>query len=960
MSASHAELLADFAAALRPRIAGDLRTDRLARVLYASDASMYQIEPLGVLVPCYRDDVLAAVEEAARFGLPVLARGSGTSLAGSAVGAALVIDTTRHLDRVVEVDAEARTVTVEPGVVLDHLNARLRPLGLMVGPDPASSNRATLGGMLGTNATGARSIRYGAVVDHLRAVEAVLPDGTPVRLAELDGDTWRHKCRQAGREGDLYRALDALLAAHAGTVARDTPRHWRRAGGYRLERLLDPARRNPAHLLCGSEGTLAVATELALGLVERPARTALGVAHFPSRRAALEAVVPLLATEPLAIELFDRIALRRAQALLEVRPKLHFVQGDPAALLIVEVEGATDAELTHRLDALERALGPGAVLTRCLRDAEIADVWAVRKVGLGLATSARRPVQALAFIEDAAVPVEHLADYVARLEEVLAAHGVEAVVYAHASAGCLHVRPFLDTRRPEDVRRMVALAEASADLVRAYGGALASEHGDGLARSWLAERFYGPALYAAYRELKRAFDPEGRFNPGRVVEAPPMTEHLRHPPGETPRPVPTELDWSPEGGFALAVAACNGQGVCRKRDAGTLCPPFMVTRCEQDTTRGRANALRAVLSGALPPEALTGPELAETMALCIGCKACKAECPAQVDLAAMKAEWLAWRWREQTPPLRTRLFAHLPVVSRRVAGPLAPAANRLANGALGRAVRRRIGITPERALPAFARRPFTKHGARSRHGDRVALFADTFARFHEPAIPRAAVRVLEAAGFAVDVLPYRCCGRTLLSAGFLRAARRRAEALVAAYARVVEAGVPVVGLEPSCVLTFRDELLRLLPHDARARALAQVALTFEEFVAAHRARFEAVFGSAERGTALLHPHCHQKALGQPGAGEACLAAAGFAVEVPDAGCCGMAGAFGYEAEHVALSRAMGERALAPAVRAAPAATVVVAAGTSCRAQVADLTGRRAVHPAEVLAAALPEAIARLS
>jgi len=656
------ERLADFEAALRPRVEGQLRTDPLARAIYATDASMYQVPPLGVLLPRCVEDVLAAVEEAARFDLPILPRGSGTSLAGSAVGAALVVDTTRHLDGVLDFDPEARTVTVQPGLVLDQLNAFLaageRPL--RVGPDPASSSRATLGGMVATNATGTRSIRYGSVVDHVVSARAVLTDGTPVELGALDPGAWEARTRTSGREGELYRALDALLSSSGEAVRRGTPPHWRRAGGYRLERLLEGSDRNLAHLLCGSEGTLAFLTEVTLRVVDRPPRAVLGVAHFPTRRAALEAVAPILGTDPSAVELFDRIALVRAREVEAYRSKLHFLEGDPGALLIVEYDGEHPHELSERLDALERILGPGETLSRCESPLQMRDVWDVRKVGLGLAMSARLPMQCLAFIEDAAVPVEHLPDYVARLEAVLEAHGTDAVMYAHASAGCLHVRPFLDTRREDEVRRMEAIASASAELVREYGGILSSEHGDGLARSWLAPGFYGKELYDAYVGVKRTFDPEGRFNPGRVVEAPPMTENLRNSRPLQVLPVRTEMDWSASGGFARAVESCNGQGVCRKLGGGAMCPPFMVTREEQDSTRGRANALRLVLSGDLPASAMTGPELEEAMDLCVSCKACRAECPAAVDMAAMKSEWQAMLWRTRRPPLRTWMIAHQP------------------------------------------------------------------------------------------------------------------------------------------------------------------------------------------------------------------------------------------------------------------------------------------------------------
>ncbi|MDX1418675.1 MAG: FAD-linked oxidase C-terminal domain-containing protein [Rubricoccaceae bacterium] len=962
-----AERLDAFAAALRPRLHGSLRLDALSRALYATDASAYRIPPIGVLVPRSTDDVQAALEEAARSGIPVLARGSGSSLAGSAVGAALVIDTTQHLTRILDLDVEGRTVTVEPGVVLDDLNRHLAPHGLRFGPDPASSSRATLGGMVGTNATGTHSIRVGSVVDWLESAEGFLAGGVPVRFDALDAAAWARKAEGEGVEADLYRRIDAVLTVHEAAIRRDTPRWWRRAGGYRLERLLDapevdrgPGRpwdgtRNLAHLLCGAEGGLAVTTKLTFRLTDLPAHTALAVVHFDARRTALEAVGAILETDPAAVELFDRMALRRARAVTEYAPKLHFVRGDPAALLIVEYDGATTAEVQDGLARLRRTLGPGAVVTDAVEEAHIADVWAVRKVGLGLAMSARLPVQPLALIEDAAVPVEHLPDYITRLEGVLEANGTDAVVYAHASAGCLHVRPFIETKSEAGVEAMRRVAEGSAALVKEYGGIIASEHGDGLARSPLNRAFYGEALYAAYLATKRAFDPDGLLNPGKVVEAPPLTSHLRLGPGYRPAPVESGLTFPDADGRDLGVALmaelCNGQAVCRKRGEGTMCPPFMVTGEEKDSTRGRANALREALTGGL--DRLTGDEVAEAMDLCVQCKACQAECPASVDLAGLKTVWLSTKWETETPPLRTRLFAHLPRVARRLAGRAAPLVNRANRSRLARRRLAGLGIARARLLPPFARNPFRREDDRS-PGDAsgaVVLYADTFARFQEPEIPRAAVTVMEAVGVEVLVPPYRCCGRTYLSKGFVPHAKRLARQLADTYAPYAEAGLPIVGLEPSCLLTLRDELRRLLPGDPKAEAVARQAQLFEEWAAANAEALAALDWAPDVGDVLVHGHCHQKALSTMAASRALFEAAGFRYRETGAGCCGMAGSFGYEAEHYRLSLAMAEDRLAPTVRAAPTAAVA-AAGTSCRHQIHDVTGRTALHPAVVLAEAL--------
>ncbi|HEX9951981.1 MAG TPA: FAD-linked oxidase C-terminal domain-containing protein [Rubricoccaceae bacterium] len=970
--APDAERLADFAAALQPRIAGQLRLDALHRALYATDASLYREPPLGVLIPRHTDCVQAAMEEAARFGVPILPRGSGSSLAGSAVGAGLVIDTTKHLAETVEVNAEARTATVGPGVVCDTLNAAAAKHGLRFGPDPASSNRATFGGMLGTNATGTHSIQYGSTVDHVLTADVLLSGGVPAHLAALSPAAWAAKMRASGVEGDVYRGMDALLSVHGIAIDRDTPVHWRRAGGYRLERLVEAPRvdrgpgrqwdgtRNLAHLMAGAEGTLGFTTRMTVALVDAPAHSGLGVVHYPSRRAALEDVEGILETHPASVELFDRVALERALDVTEYAPKLHFVQRGsdgslPGALLFVEYDGESALSVRDGLQRLRRHTGPRAVITDALEETTIRDVWAVRKVGLGLAMSARLPIQAAAIIEDAAVPVKHLPAYIADLEAAMAEDGVEAVMYAHASAGCLHVRPFFDLRLPAQVAAMERVAIASADLVKKYDGIIASEHGDGRARGALAEHFYSPPLYAAYRAVKALFDPAGLLNPGKITDAPPLTEALRMGPDYHPATVATAITYPDTNGrdvgFAEAVEACNGQGVCRKIGEGVMCPPFMVTREEKDSTRGRANALREALSGGLA--SLTGPEVAEAMNTCVACKACKSECPASVDMAALKTSWQEQKWRTERPSLRTRLFAHLPLLARRTAGPLAHVANRVGANRLVRKRLKVLGIAPERSLPTFATRPFSeKEAKRSAGGPRVALYADTFARFQDPEIPRAALRVFAAAGVEVVVPLYRCCGRTYLSKGFVPQATALARRLVETYAPLAAAGVPIVGLEPSCILTLRDEIPRLLPGDARATAVAAAAITFEEWAEANAEVLGRVAWRDAAGDALVHGHCHQKALSAMGASRSCLQSAGFAVSETHAGCCGVAGAFGYEAEHYALSVAMGEERLAPAVRAAPGATVV-AAGTSCRAQIAHTTGRAALHPAEALAARLP-------
>ena len=964
-----ADVLEDFAASLRPRLAGELRLDAMTRALYATDASVCQIQPIGVLIPKHVDDVQAAIEAAAKYRVPVLPRGGGSSLAGQTVGAALVIDFTQHLDALLEVNAEEGWARVQPGLVLDRLNAHLAPHGWMVGPDPASSNRATLGGMVGNNATGTHSILYGNVINHVREVRALLADGSEAAFGPRDADAWAAAERLPGFEGRLYRDLDQLLQTHGDVIARDTTTHWRRNSGYRLEYLLDPVHtvhgvvsqggRNVAHLLCGSEGTLAVTTEMTLALVPRPKQTALGIVHFHTRPDALRAVTGILETNPSAIELFDGTAIERTRQTPGFANRLTFVEGNPGAVLLTEYYGESEANLRDRLVALERT-GLGYTVVRATAPERIQDVWAVRKESLGLLMGVKGDYKPVALIEDASVPVEHLAGYIEELDQVFEETNTEAVFYAHASAGCLHVRPFLNTKDAREVIKMREISAASMALVKKYDGAFASEHGDGIVRGWLNESFLGPDLYAVYHELKHIFDPDHILNPGAILDTPLLGEDLRNGPYE-PIPFFEELDWTEDGSFVQAVEMCNGNGACRKLQSGTMCQSFMATREEEHSTRGRANALRAVMTGVLPPEALTSKRMYEVMDLCLECKACKTECPSNVDMTRIKMEWLNTYWEANGLSRRARLFAHQPGLARRLNG---GAKARFVNWMNSRTSARALldwtlGVSKKRPLPPFAREPFTTWFARQdwdSDGPTVVLFADTFNNYHHAETARAAAEFLHRTGHRVVVSDARaCCGRPLLSKGLITEAQEGALAAVEWLYPYAEQGWPIVGLEPSCILTFRDELPALLPGDLHARRLTEVTLTFEEYVAqlADSGWLDDTAWTDAPRRVLLHGHCHQKALVGTGPSERCLSLPpGYTVETIDAGCCGMAGAFGYEKEHYDLSLQIAEDRLAPAVRAAAADTVIAAAGVSCRAQIEDVTGRRARHPAEILRDAL--------
>ncbi|OGK98658.1 MAG: hypothetical protein A3E31_03540 [Candidatus Rokubacteria bacterium RIFCSPHIGHO2_12_FULL_73_22] len=959
--------VSDLGHALRRAVRGDVRFDPASRLLYSTDASMYQVEPIGVVIPRDAEDVQAAVEIARREQVALLPRGGGTSLTGQTVNRALVLDFSRHMRRVLEVNAEERWARVEPGLVQDDLNHHARPLGLLFGPDTSTSNRATLGGMLGNNSGGSHSIAYGLTVEHVLELTCLLADGTRVVFGEVTPEAFAAKGRLPGPEGRIYREVARLRATYADEIRARYPTHWRRVAGYNLNELVNGAARTPggppagpaplnmARLLVGSEGTLVTVLEAKVRLVPRPARTALDVIHYRDMQEALESSQSILETGPYAVELTDKVILDLARGNIEQAARMGFVQGDPAAILIVEYAGGSDAEVRAKVEALEARRARerwGYASHVALDPGEQQSIWKLRKAGLGLLLGMKGDKKPIAFVEDTCVEPRHLPEFVPRFREIFAKHDTVGAYYGHCSVGCLHIRPVINLKTPRGLEQVRAIAREIFDLVFEFGGTMSSEHGDGRARSPYLERMYGPRLVQAFRELKGAFDPEGRMNPGNIVASPGITEHLRYGAGYTTWEPATLLDFSAQGGFAASIEMCNGVGACRKTLEGTMCPSYMATRDEEHSTRGRANALRAVLSGRLPPAEFTGRRLYEVMDLCLECKGCKAECPANVDMAKLKYEFLHHYHAANGLPLRNRLFGRIARVNR--LGARMPA---LVNWLSGLAPSRWLlekaaGIDRRRPLPALAAETFTAWFARhappaaAPRGE-VVLFHDTFTTYNSPEIGRAAVGLLEAAGFRAVLVDRKCCGRPLISKGMLAEAREHAAWNVRRLAPYAARGVAIVGLEPSCLLTLRDESVDLLRTD-EARAVARQSFLLEEFLLRERAR-GLELGFAARGRrVLLHGHCHQKALVGTGPTVAALRWAGFEVEEVDSGCCGMAGAFGFEREHYDLSVTLGNRRLAPAVRAAAADTEVVAPGVSCRQQIEHLAGRRARHPAEVL------------
>ncbi len=952
---------------LRDSVEGEVMDDVFSRGRYATDASIYQIMPRAVVVPRTSGDVKNVIALARDEGVPVLPRGGGTSQCGQTVNDAIVIDASKHLNGLLKLDVEARTCVVQPGMVLDELNRRLKPHGLWFPVDVSTASRATIGGMAANNSCGGRSLRYGMMRDNVLAIDAFLADGTEARFAEAG---------TAGEPGFVADLL-ALGAREQAEIAEKFPKIMRRVGGYNIDALVpNGSTPNLSSLLVGSEGTLAWSDKVTLKLSPLPVRKAMGVCHFATFHAAMDAAQHLVKLDPVAVELVDRTMIELARGIDIFRPTIEkVVRGEPDALLLVDFAEDDWDENLRRLKRLHQVMGDlgfdwsrsgdhfGGVVEVSEPGLQ-ADLAEVRKSGLNIMMSMKQEGKPVSFVEDCAVELKDLAAYTAGLTEIFSRHGTRGTWYAHASVGCLHVRPVLNMRLEHDVRTMRAIAEEAFELVRKYKGSHSGEHGDGIVRSEFNEAMFGPRMMASFRQVKQTFDPDGVFNPGRIVDVPKMDDRtlFRFNADYAVPELNTALDWSQwpgaGGGFQGAVEMCNNNGACRKLAGGAMCPSYRVTRDEIHLTRGRANSLRLAISGQLGPDALTGDAMADTMKLCVGCKACRRECPTGVDMAAMKIEVAAARVAKAGPSVRDRLVAHMPRYAPYLARIpwLANARDAIPGIAgLSEAI---VGLSGKRTLPQW-------RGDTYRHGDNpgpaeglpVILFGDTFNTYFDSENLRAARNVLAAAGFrVVSPLPERssrppCCGRTYLATGLVDQARAEARRLIAAYLPLVREGAGIVGLEPSCLLTLRDELtvLKLGPE---ANEIAAAAMMFEEFVVEHADRFE--FTSLDRKV-LLHGHCHQKAHNvMPSVTGALKLVPGLKVETIESSCCGMAGAFGYQAETYEVSKAMGELSLLPSVRAAESDTLIVADGTSCRHQIADGTRREAVHVARVLEMAIPD------
>ena len=975
-----AEKLAALKNALAVDFRGELSSEPFTRTLYASDASIYQQQPLLVAIPREPEDLEVLVRGCRACEVSLTPRGGGTSLAGQAVGGGVAVDTSKYLNRLLRVVPEENWAEVEPGLVLSQLNAALMGHGLMFAPDPATAEHACLGGAIANNSSGTRSVLYGKTVDHVLALTFLCGQGELHQFRALDRGGLDRSLEAGGRSAELVRKLARLVKSNGELIAARFPKILRRVSGYNLDDLLrglaavgwdvpsfsgeraplaPPIEAfNPASLLVGSEGSLGLITRARLHLVARPKARGLLVSHYRSLKEALLGNALLMTTGPAASELMDHSLLTLARQQLSISRLMGFLVGDPQAVMLTEYFGDSVAEVRAKMERACRELdGQGLSYAHStFTDAvQMAQVWQVRKAGLPLLLGMPGDRKPIAFVEDTAVAPDRLVEYVERFDQIVRSHGTTAAYYAHASVGCLHIRPLLDLRQQADVATMEALSAEISDLVVEFGGSMSGEHGDGLARGLWNEKQFGSILYEVFREIKALFDPAGIMNPGKVVDSPPMGQNLRQGADYRTLELTTELDWSKEGGFAQAVELCNGAGVCRKTERGTMCPSFMVTHDEEHSTRGRSNLLRSVLTGRLPAETLHGSRLFQALDLCLECKACKSECPSGVDVAKMKFEFLSGYYKHNRMPWRTQAFARADLMSR-FGSALAPVSNWILQSPLKPLISHILGVAHERDYPTFARQNFWdwwgrhEKAARDPGKPRVVLFVDTFNGYHEPWVAQAAVSVLERLGYAVSIADRNCCGRPMISKGLSDLARRHAIDNINRLRRYVADDIPIVGLEPSCVSALRDDYPSLI-EDPDLEPLTKLVMTFDEFLQDK----ELPLGEGAPPL-LLHGHCHQKALVGNGPSLALLRKLpGAEVEELDSGCCGMAGSFGYEKEHYQHSKAMAYRRLIPAAEATHRrGGRVVAAGVSCRHQIKSFTGRTALHPAEVLAAHLVE------
>lgn len=945
---------------LKENIKGDVLDDAYSLGMYATDASIYQIKPLVVVLPKDGSDVKIAVEVARNNQLRILPRGGGTSLAGQTVGDGLVLDFSKYMNKIIEINEQEKWARVQPGIVRDELNQVLAKYGLHFAPDPATSSRANIGGMIGNNSSGTKSILYGKTVDHVLEVKCLLADGTEMLLKELSLKEYEQKAQLQNREGQIYREFRDVILQHKEAIKQRFPKVMRRVGGYNLDEFVYTDHWNLAKLITGSEGTLAITLEATINLEPLPKFKSLAVVHFSDLQEAIKAVGPMLKYRPSAVEILDRTVLRLSKENLTTRMHCHFIKGDPAAVLIVEFYGDTYTDIMQRpqemIEELKH-LGIGFAYPLFSEGKEYEDVWIIRKKGLGLMLGLKGDKKPIAFIEDACIPVESLPEYIDKVIKICEKYNTKAAMYAHASVGVIHVRPILDLRLEEDIENFKNIANETFKLVMEYGGSWSGEHGDGLVRSPFNERFFGKEIYNAFRKIKQLFDPGYLMNPGKITDAPPMDHHLRYGTKYKDKALKTEFKYRLENSFEDSVHMCTGVGECRKLLGGTMCPSFKATLDEEHSTRGRANALRLAMSGQLDHADLTSERLHQVMDLCLACKACKSECPSNVDMAKMKSDVTQMYYDAHGTTLRDRLIKNSSKAAYRFSGTLSTPVNFIQKTPLFKfALEKFVGFDKRRQLPQYTGEPFYKWFKKNannyyKSNNKVVLFADTYLNFHEPEIGISALQLLNSCGYEVILANAGCCQRPKISHGFLREAKKEGAKTIESLRKYLDQGLKIVVCEPGCASALNDDLPDLIEDDILRYQLKKQVMMIDIFLAAEidagnlNKEFKSIGGDI-----LIHGHCHQKALYGIESMKTLLNKTGCVVETIPSGCCGMAGSFGYEKEHYDISHKIGENILFPAIRAMDKEATLVANGFSCRHQIEHFTGIKPRHWVEIIRA----------
>jgi len=945
---------------LKKSISGEIRFDQMSKQLYSTDASIYQIEPVGIVLPKTQEDVINTIQLAKKYKIPVLPRGGGTSLAGQTVGNAIVIDFSKYMRNLIEVNQEEKWAITQPGIILDELNSKLKNTGLHFSPDPSTSNRGNIGGALGNNSCGAHSIIWGKTVDNILEIDSILSNGNIAKFGKINTNQIFEKIKNDSLESNIYQAVININSQYKNEIIKRYPNIERRVSGYNLDELLDLNKLNMSKFIVGSEGTLTTITQAKIKLVENPKFKGISLLYFNSLYQALEATVHILKYEPSAIELVGNMILTQAKTNIQYSRMLDFLEGEPESLLIVEMNGETEQIVHKKLQALKSNIEKTKLTYATqifTKSKDQSKIWAIRKAGLGLMMNVPGPAKPIPFVEDTAVSPEKLPEFTMEFDKIIKNHETIAGYYGHAGAGCLHIRPLIDLKTNSGVQKMESISKEISDLVIKYNGSMSGEHGDGLARSMWNKKLFGEQIYSAFQIVKNAFDPESIMNPGKIINSENINQNLRTQQSLKELKINPNL-YTSEIDFRENVEMCNGQGACRKVTSGTMCPSYMITRDEEHSTRGRANALKATMNGLISNKSFNEKRLYEVMDLCLECKACKAECPSNVDMAKLKYEFLNSYFKNNKHSLRNILFANIALFSK-----LGTFFNPITNWIMKSSIFKKIlndffDIDQRRSLPLFANQTFSQwYKSRSdkfiteKSDQKVILFIDTFTEYNHPNLGILTVQLIESLGYEVIIPKVKCCGRPMLSKGMIESAKKNAIFNINSLYEDVKNGTKLIGIEPSCILNFKDDYLDLTKKDKKALIIKENTLLLEEFIieALNKTNKSLKFPKTD-SKILFQGHCHQKALnGTETVMNLLQSIVGKnAIEI-DSGCCGMAGSFGYEKEHYDISIGIANQSLFPAIESQKGDFEIVSEGISCRQQIEFGTNKKPKHLIELLA-----------